>query len=219
MAKQDKKKAAKIKVKKKLWYKVMAPKTFGQKHLGDSYLTAPETAVSRTLKANLRELTGSVRDQNAYVHFQIAKVDGTSLQTTSIGFELIPAFIKRIVRKNADRIDVHCTVTSKDGKKAIVKSVLLTVYKTYRSTRTELQHAFIELLQQEAAKVDFETFISMLTAYKVQGPIKKKLAKIFPLKEAAVRSVKMQKVKGKAMVVEEHPEAHEKPDQEETQQE
>ena len=40
MAQKSKKKVSKIKVKKKVWYKVIAPKIFGNKEIGESYLQA-----------------------------------------------------------------------------------------------------------------------------------------------------------------------------------
>ena len=42
MAKKDKKKVSKIKVKKKTWFKIVAPKIFGNKEIGESYLVDVE---------------------------------------------------------------------------------------------------------------------------------------------------------------------------------
>ena len=65
------KKIKKIKIKKKIWYKVLASKQFGLKEIGESYLTTPEIALGRKLKVNLKELTGNVKDQNVHLKFKI----------------------------------------------------------------------------------------------------------------------------------------------------
>ena len=64
-----KKKVSKIKVKKKIWYKVIAPKIFAQKEIGESYLSDPAKAVGRKLSVNLKELTGNIKSQNVYIGF------------------------------------------------------------------------------------------------------------------------------------------------------
>ena len=55
---KTKKKISKIKTKKKIWFKIFAPKLFGQKEMGESYLSAADQAVGRKLKVNMKELTG-----------------------------------------------------------------------------------------------------------------------------------------------------------------
>jgi ribosomal protein S3AE len=187
MAKASKKKASKIKVKKKIWYKVLSSKVFGSREVGESYLASPESAVGRVLKINLRDITGNVRDQNVYLGFQISGVDGTTLKTSLISYQIVPTHIKRIVRKNIDRLDDVMTLKTKDGASVILKSLTITIHKTQRSTRSAVRKLLQELFQEELEKADFDTFVSNLVSYKIQSTIKKRLAKIYPLKEVAVR--------------------------------
>ena len=99
MSKQEVKKESRIKVTKKSWFKIMAPKLFGEGELGESYLSNPESALGRTLRSNLKELTGNVKDQNAYLLFQIDKVAGTTLHTIPVGYEITASSVKRMVKK------------------------------------------------------------------------------------------------------------------------
>ncbi len=180
-------KASKIKVKKKTWHKVFAPKAFGSKEIGESYLQSVDKAVGRKLRVNLRNLTNSIRDQNIYLGFQITSIDGTSLRTSTISFSLTPTFVKRLVRKNSTKLDGFFVAKTKDGQEVALKTLMFTFGKVQRSTSAQLRKEWQSMLEKELAENTFDSFVSKLCAYRIQAPSKKKLSKIFPVKEAAVR--------------------------------
>ncbi len=197
---KPKKKISRVKAKKKIWFKVISPRVFGQREIGESYLGSAQSAVGRKLKVNLKELTGNVRDQNVHISLQISKLDANNLNTTVIGYQVAPAYIKRIVRKNADRVDGYFILKTKGGKRVILKSLIITLNKTQRSTKTQLNKKLEKLLREEIGRVGFDVFVNDLVHYKIQSSMKKKLRKIFPLKEVAIRVLKLQE---KGMVKEE----------------
>jgi len=206
------KKVSRIKIKKKLWYKILAPKIFANREVGESYLAESDSAIGRIVRVNLKELTGNIKDQNNYVVFQINKVTGSSLNTILIGYELNTVGVKRAVRKNAIRLDDYFTFKTKGGRSIIVKTLMVTVNKTQRSKGVLLRKKLREILQEEIAKSDFDTFVSNLVAQKIQSPARKKLSKIYPLREVAVRVLKLQE-KGiiqEEVVVQDAPVAEEK---------
>ena len=186
-----KQKVSRIKIKKKLWIKVIAPATFGNKQIGDSYLTTAQSAVGRVLKVNLRELTGSMKDQNASAKFQIVKVENSNLKTASIGYELNPSNVKRMVRKNTTRIDSFLRLQSKDGKKVIVKPVCIAYGKITKSAATAVREEIAKAFDEEVSKSDFERFMTSVVSKKILYAIKKRLHKLNPVKEVAVRSMKL----------------------------
>tara|TARA_Y100000310_G_scaffold324914_1_gene387504 strand:- start:15720 stop:16379 length:660 start_codon:yes stop_codon:yes gene_type:complete len=196
------KKVSKIKTKKKIWYKVIAPKLFGHKEIGESYLTTPEIALNRKLKVNLKELSGNVKDQNIHMKFKISKIDGSNLQTDIIGYQLAPSFTKRMVRKNTDCLKDQFSFKTKDNKAVILKSIVVTRNKTQRSVRTAIRAKIEKMFKEEISTMDFASFVQKLVTYKVQGSFKKKLSKIYPIKEVAVRMLILQDKKRKASVEE-----------------
>ena len=145
MAKDTKKKVSRVKGKRKTWFKVLAPKLFGEKEIGESYLGSSEKSVGRLLKVNLRELTGNSKDQNVYVDLEISSVDGSTLKTSTTGFKLTAAFVKRLVRKNADKVDDFFILKTKEGKEVILKLLVITKNKVQRSVKTELRKKLKEL--------------------------------------------------------------------------
>lgn len=188
---QEKKPISRVKIKRKLWYKILAPQLFGEKEVGEAYLTNPEVALGRKVKVNLKDLTGNVKDQNAYVEFLINAVSGSSLRTTAVGYELTPSFVKRLVRKGSDRLDDCFVVKLKEGQKVVIKILTITQYKAQRSAQSKLRKQTLQFFKEEAGKSDFDTFLINLIAVRLQAAVKKKCSKIMPLRDLMVRVVEL----------------------------
>jgi len=184
---QSKKGLARVNTAKKTWYRVVGPKAFGQMELGETYLAAPEVAMGRTVKINLKDLTGNVKDQNAYVAFTIEAVEGTTLVTAVSGYELTATSVKRMVRKNTNRLDDYFVFKTKDGKNVVIKTLLITQSKAQRSVQKQLRQKMKAMLAEEVNKNTFEVIVSNLVTRKTQMTMKKALYKIYPVNEAAVR--------------------------------
>jgi small subunit ribosomal protein S3Ae len=212
--KNDKKKVSKIKIKKKTWFKIVAPKVFGNKEVGESYLTNADSAVGRRLKVNLKDLTDNVKDQNTAINFRITNVSANLLNTTVIGYQLVPAYIKRLVRKNTNKIEDYLRLKTKGGVEFFAKTLVITLHKAQRSTRAQLKKDMAKLLEEEASRVDFATFITSLVNHRTQIGIKKKLNKVFPLKEVAIRVLELKDQKAtekEEITVEDKSEVKEQP--------
>ena len=177
---QPQKKVSRIKEKKKSWFKIVTPKSLGLKEIGESYLASPESAMGRLLKIGLKELTGNVKDQNAYLSLTISSVQGGKLMTKLVGYELTSAYVRRAVKKNTNRVDDFFILTAKDGRKIILKGLMITISKTKQSAKTLLRKQFREALQEEIGKTDFDTFENNLIFQKIlfQGLITAKTKKI-----------------------------------------
>lgn len=198
MANETEQKVSRIKGKRKSWFKIIAPKLFGEREVGESYLGAPQEAVGRTLKINLKELTGNIKDQNTYVDLRIINVDGSSLKAAVIGYSLTSAIVKRMVRKNADRVDAVFNIKAKDGKEIIVKMLAITKNKVQHSIQTKIRAQMKEVLQDEAAQGSFDAFVGNVVNQKVQSNLRKVLHKIYPLKEVSVRVLQLKEEKAAA---------------------
>ncbi len=216
MAKEEtKKEVSRTSVKRKSWYKILSPKLFGQKELGESYLASAESALGRMLKVNLKELTGNVKDQSTYISFIINKVDGGALRTVATGCQTTSTSVKRMVRKNTDRLDDNFVFKTKDGKEVILKSLMITQFKAQRSVQKQLRQELKAVLAEEISQSDLPTFIGNIINRKVIMGAKKRLQKIFPVREICIRVLTLAGDKSKeedVVVTEEKPAAvEEKP--------
>ena len=190
---QSKKNLSRVNVKKKVWYKIVGPKMFGQMELGETYLSSPEEALGRTVKINLKDISGNVKDQNAYVCFKLDAIEGNVLKASAIGYELTATHVKKLVRKNTDRIDDYFTFTTKDRKNIIVKTLIITQIKAQRSVRGQLRKKLSDFLAEEAKNSTFDVLVENLATRKIQMTLKKILYKIYPINEVAVRVLILKK--------------------------
>ena len=200
---QSKKSLARVNTARKIWYRVLGPKLFGQMELGETYLASPEEAMGRSLKIHLKDLTGNVKDQNAYVKFTIDELEGTTLKASVSGYELTATSVKRMVRKNTNRLDDYLVFKTKDGKNVILKTLLITQSKAQRSVQKQLRHKMKVFLAEEVKNNTFETVIGNLVTRKIQITLKKLLYKVYPVNEAAVRVLAFAKDNAVQMQVEE----------------
>ena len=184
---QSKKGLARVNTAKKVWYRIVGPKSFGQMELGETYLMTPEGAIGRTVKINLKDLTGNVKDQNAYVVFTVNSLEGTTLHASVSGYELTATSVKRMVRKNTNRLDDYFVFKTNDGKNVVIKTLLITQSKAQRSVQKQLRMKMKAMLAEEVNKNSFEALIGNLVTRKVQMTLKKALYKIYPVNEAAIR--------------------------------
>ncbi|MBI4983741.1 hypothetical protein HZC32_03795, partial [Candidatus Woesearchaeota archaeon] len=182
---KEERKRSKVKVKKKFWYKIIAPKVFANKEVGESYLSEPENAIGRIIKVNLRDLTNNIKDQNNYVILQISKVSGSQLSSVLLGYELNQVGVKRAVRKNTKRLDDYFEFRTKGGKEVVVKTLMVTLNKVQRSKCALLRKRLGEMLGAEISKSDFNILVVNLVYQKIQSTIRRQLNKIYPLRELA----------------------------------
>ncbi len=191
MAKEtDKKQTSRVKINKKAWVRIVAPASFGQQEIGETYVESTETMIGRKVNVNLRELTGNVKDQSAYASFRMVKAEGNTLHTEPVGYSLTPSYVKRLVRKCTSRLDDYFEFTTKAGEKVVAKTIMVTRSKVQRSVQKALRVKLKEVLQQELRGTDFTSFVSML----VSGKIRKLLTslnKITPLRECAIRVLQL----------------------------
>ena|SRR3989344_3225501 len=189
MSKQQKTKASRIKIKRKAWFPIIAPKEFGHKEIGETYNISAKSAVGRTVKVNLRDLTGDMKDQNAYIYFAISGTEGNSLKTEAIGYVLASSFVKRLVRKNSDKIEGNLNFKTHKNEAMLIKWMIVTLNKTKHSIQTELRRQINALLMADLEKADFNSFISEIVYKRSNLAMKKNLSKLYPLKELVFRMV------------------------------
>jgi len=122
---------------------------------------------------------------------QIVKATGTQLNTVLVGYEITPSGVRRAVRQNTNRIDDFFKGQTKGGKDVIVKTLMVTVNKTQRSKCTLLRKVLKDALQEEVSRMDFGSFISNVATQKFQSATRKKLSKVYPVRELAIKIAKL----------------------------
>lgn len=188
MAKKNLKKT-KVKIKKKLWIKIVAPKSFGGREIGESYTTKAEALVGRNMTISLKELSGSMRDQNVKVKLLLSELDGQQLKTKTVGYGVIPGFIKKLVRKRTSRLDDVYVLRTKDNEAVQLKTLIVTYNRINRAMGLVLRSKLKAMIAEELSKSSFDEFVGKVVGIKVQSAAKRSINKMFPVKEILIRGM------------------------------
>src|SRR3989338_9986981 len=116
---------AKVKVAKKEWYQILAPKLFNGAVIGETLVYNPQDMLGKNVSENLMNLTNDIKRQNTKVNFEVVNVENNKAITEIIGYMIIPSSIKRLVRKNVEKMDMSFTCSTKDNKNLRIKPLII----------------------------------------------------------------------------------------------
>ncbi len=124
--------------KKKLWYKIIAPKEFDETQIGETVSSKPELIKGRIIGVNTRDIAGASKKQFATILFKVADVRGDRAYTKTIGHEVHEGYLRRLVRRHTSKILVVQSAQTKDGMRVKVKTVAITSKKVPHLRETSI---------------------------------------------------------------------------------
>lgn len=195
MAKKDSKSV--LKKKKKTIFTIVAPKILNEVVIGDTYAYNAESLIGRTVEANLMNLTMDMRKQQYKVKFMIVDVDGTTARTKPIAYTMINASVKRLVRRNRDKVDDSFTTYTRDKVFIRIKPLLITLNNVSASIRSALRKSTREYIIKFLEEHNYNTFIRDIISGVFQRELMNFLKKIYPMRTVEIRTVKIEKFKQK----------------------
>ncbi|MAG47013.1 hypothetical protein CL617_00265 [archaeon] len=181
------------KKKKKEWFEILASKEFKEVSIGETVSFSSENLIGRTIYANLASLTNDSRMQNVRAKLVINEVKNGKAHTKFEGYEILPAFIKRVVKVGKDKIDDSFEYKTKDEQKVVLKPLLVTKNKVNRTVTNKLRMGVRKLLNENISKMEYDELVYSLISYKVQKELKNSMRKIYPLDVAEIRVMKLVK--------------------------
>jgi len=173
--------------KRKKWYQIIAPQSFNEVLIGESPASEPNLMIGRKAKVSLMVLSGNVKKQNINLTFKVTKVSGDKALTEPWAYELVPAYLKRLVSRGHDRLDESYLMETADNKKVTVKIIAVTKSKTTSSVKKDIREYIKDALKYFIKINKFEDIMVDLTNHKLQKIIKDQINKIYPLKTFEIR--------------------------------
>jgi ribosomal protein S3AE len=188
---------------KKIWCPIVAPKMFQSKVLGKSHVYSPEQLIEKPITVNLMNLTGDIKAQNTQIGFRVATAKNGQGLTTIWSYKILPAHVKRLVRRKRDKIDDSFNLKTKDNIKIKIKPLILTLNKTSKAVRRDIRKAAQNSLAKTFAKAELEDTVKMMIMRKLQNTLKRELNKITPIRTCEIRSLARltEKQKEKAKII------------------
>ena len=183
------------KIKKKKWYSIIAPKIFRNVVLGETLITESKLALNKPITQNLMRLTNDIKKQNININLIVNKVEGDKVYTTLIGYNMIPASIRRLTRRGSIKMELSFVCKTLDNKKVRIKPLIFTRSITKGSITNKINTTTVESLTRAINKMTFDNLVSDLINHRLQSSFKDRLRKIYPLRTFEIKSMEIEKEK------------------------
>ena len=180
------------KLKRKFPVEFVAPDVFNSKSLGHSQVSDLPTTIGKTIKMNMMYVADNVKFQNIRLTFKVVDVDSGKAKTQVQGYEQIPYYLSRFVKKGSDLVEQNVVVTTKDKHEVLAKLFIVTRDNVSQLVLTEIRAKAQELVQKEADSSNYEDFISNVVYGKLQNNLRSELKKITPIKVFEFRKTILQ---------------------------
>lgn len=139
------------------------------------------------------DLTRILRGKNALVTLKVTVKDGKA-EANAIGLELVPSYIRRMVRKGTNYVEDSFSTEAKDSLVRI-KPFLVTRRKVSREVRKALRNKAKEEIAAYIKTKTAEDIIGELLHGSLQKTLNIKLKKVYPLSVCEIKTFKVEKFK------------------------
>lgn len=183
--------AAKDKWKMKEWFVVYAPEFFGSKEIGLTPADDPEKVIGRVVETTLRDITGDFTKSHVKLYFQVYDVKGQNAYTKFKGHTLARSYIRSLVRRRTTRVDGIFNITTKDGYKLRVMGMVIAYRRIQTSQERAIRKIMQDIIYKKAEELNFADFVLQSVNGQIAQEIAKEAKKIYPIKRAEVRKIKV----------------------------
>ncbi len=180
-----------IRKKKKIWLNILAPDIFDNKKIGETLADESEKVLGRVVEVYLFNLTLNPKHQETKIILKINEIRGEDALTKVVGYELINTFVKRIVKKKTDRIDISEIFVTKDREVLRIKPIVITASNTTYSVRKALRFKISEFLNKKTKNSTYDGLLKELISGKLEKELFDYLKPIMPLKYAKIRKIEV----------------------------
>lgn len=187
------------KAKKKTWVNVIAPKIFNGASLGESLVTEAKELENKTVLTSLANITNDLRSQNINIKFRINEIKtNTEVITEAIGYYMIPASLKRLIRRKRNKLDESFVVFTKDKIKVRVKPLVITRNLIPSSVERELRSRIRSYTIVHFGENNFDDLFKEIFQTRFQKSMSKCLKAIVPIRSVEVKTLEVI-TKGRAL--------------------
>jgi len=189
--------------KKKKWIPILAPEMFQNKYIGEVLLEDASALMKRTVKVNMMQLLGDMKKQNVNVMFRVIDIKEGKGITRAEKFEISAFSLKRLAKREKDKLSDSFVVKTSDGKLVRIKPVMVTNNMTNGAVLAALIQTCRAVCKEIVNKTKFDQLILDLVTYKFQKDVRDTLHRVYPLRNFDIRMLELETKKKNETVEEE----------------
>jgi small subunit ribosomal protein S3Ae len=145
----------------------------------------------RVLETTLGDLIDDFSKSHIKLYFKVKGVEGTRAVTMFIGHDMARDYVRSQVRRRASKIDNIATVTTQDGYKIRISSMVTSFRRIQSSQLEAVRSGMRDVVEGRAAERTFDQFVQEVVLGKLASDIYKVVKKICPVKRVEVRKTKV----------------------------
>ncbi|BAB60412.1 ribosomal protein small subunit S1 [Thermoplasma volcanium GSS1] len=196
MAGEKFQKKGKEKWKEKVWYTVEAPPYLGSKEVSVALGEDSNSMVNRVVEVPISELTGNFKKSNEKALFRITNCEGTKCKTIFIGHYIGDDYIRRLVRRRKERIDIIEDVKTSDNSIITVKIVVVTDGKVTNTKKFQIRKVLTDFILNKGLSLPYSEFVRYLIGDDIYNDMISATKDIYPLKKIEVRKSELVSLSG-----------------------
>jgi len=177
------------KLKGKEWYVMIAPKMFKEKVIGETPVGDPKTLIGRRIDVHLIKLINDLSKYYIKFYFKVNDVKQNKAYTEFAGLECLTDYISRLIRYGIKRVDIIQDLTTKDGAKIRVKTIVITRKKMKKSVETSLKEFVEDKIKKEVESSNLDGFIEKIINDTLKNSMVKEGSKIYPIRTFEIRKI------------------------------
>ncbi|MGC8608584.1 MAG: 30S ribosomal protein S3ae [Thermoplasmata archaeon] len=187
MAGEKAQKKGKEKWKEKVWYTVEAPSYLGSKEISVALGEDTQSMVNRIIEVPISDLTGNFKKSNEKAIFKIVSCEGTRCKTLFVGHYVGDDYIRRMIRRRKERIDIIKDVRTKDNFIITVKLVVVSDNKLTNTKKIEIRKILSEFILNKASEMPYSEFVRYVIGDDVYNDMVNTTKDTYPLRKIEVR--------------------------------
>lgn len=179
--------------KAKTWYSVVTPEMFQSKEIAEVVSAEEKNVINRMVRASLVEVLGNA-SQNAMftiLKFRITEIRGKTANTRLIGYDILPTYLKSLVRRNKSLIQLSLPVTTKEDMKVYIKIICITGSKVSQNTKKNLRNAALEEIKKNGEGMPYDQLMQDVIYGRFTSKLFNRLKQITPLRRVEVRKTEL----------------------------
>lgn len=188
---EEKKRAVKKSWREKKWYDIVAPPMFGSAKIGETLASDPSQLIGRLFETTLGDLIEDFSKSHIKLYFQVRGVEEGRALTSFISHDMARDYIRSQIRRRATRISNISTVTTQDGHRLRVSSIITTLRRVQSSQLEAIRRDMRNVIKDRAGQRTFDQFVQEVVLGKLSADIYKKAKKYCPVKRVEVWKTKV----------------------------
>jgi len=180
-----------VKLKGKQWFTILPPKYFGEREIGKTISTTPESLVGKTITVSAVELTNDINKYYIKFKFKINSVNSDKAFTQFYGSECMQDYISRMVLHRIRRIDSIQDLVTSDKVKICVKGLTIVSKKMKSSIAGKIRQFVSDLIKKQVEESTLEEFLQKMLSNELKNKILREGRSIYPIRNFEIRKTEV----------------------------